>query len=36
MNLGGAVSSVASALGISHSSENSGAAFDDDVADEVV
>jgi len=36
MDLGGAVGSLASALGISHSSENSGAAFEDDVADEVV
>jgi len=34
--LGGAVGSLASALGISHSSENSGQAFDDDVNDEVV
>ena len=36
MDLGGAVGSVASALGISHSSENSGQAFEDDVNDEVV
>jgi len=36
MDLGGAMGSLASALGISHSSENSGAAFDDDVADDVV
>jgi len=36
MDLGGAVGSLASALGISHSSENSGQAFDDDVNDEVV
>ena len=36
MDLGGAVGSLASALGISHSSDNSGQAFDDDVADEVV
>jgi len=36
MDLGGAVGSLASALGISHSSENSGQAFDDDVNDEIV
>ena len=36
MDLGGAVGSLASALGISHSSENSGQAFDDDLHDDVV
>jgi len=36
MDLGGAVGAVASALGISHSSENSASAFEDDLQDEVV
>ena len=36
MDLGGAVGAVASALGISHSSENSASAFEDDMHDEVV
>ena len=36
MDLGGAVGSVASALGISHSSDNSASAFEDDIHDEVV
>ena len=36
MDLGGAVGSVASALGISHSSNNSASAFEDDIHDEVV
>ena len=36
MDLGGAVGSLASALGISHSSENSSQAFEDDEADEIV
>jgi len=36
MDLGGAVGSLASALGIAHSSENSSQAFEDDVADEAV
>jgi len=36
MDLGGAIGSLASALGISHSSENSSQAFDDDLHDEVV
>ena len=36
MDLGGAVGAVASALGISHSSENSATAFEDDLHDEVV
>jgi hypothetical protein len=36
MDLGGAVGSIASALGISHSSDNSAVAFEDDLNDEVV
>ena len=36
MDIGGAVGAVASALGISHSSENSASAFEDDIHDEVV
>ena len=36
MDLGGAVGSLAAALGISHSSENSSQAFEDDEADEIV
>ena len=36
MDLGGAVGSLASALGMKHSSENSEQTFDDDIADEVV
>ena len=35
MDIGGAVGAVASALGISHSSENSASAFEDDLHDEV-
>jgi len=36
VDIGGAVGSVASALGLAHSSENSAAAFEDDEADDLV